>query len=139
MNVTSKTKRPTVAARSEAEIRSEAILAERVRINAILNGPEGKKRPNVAKELALTTNMTSAQVANILQKMPVESPFLEAMSIEGPVGVASAFADARNLSPGGDAKASRAEEIAKTAAGYAVARGYISPEQAAAKGVNVRA
>lgn len=104
---------------------AELMFAERVRISAILESPEGIAHPATARELALRSNMAPDQALALMGRLPRENPaadaFLDAMGREA-VGITPGIAASEAVH--GDAKAARLEEL--KAAGRAVAeeRGY---------------
>lgn len=52
---------------------TEGAAAERSRIHAIMNSPEGKERPKAALATAFKTSMSSEEAAEYLQELPVET------------------------------------------------------------------
>jgi hypothetical protein len=118
------TKRNSViAARENAQAvngnSNAAVLAERIRIAAILESPEGKRNTRMATELALRTSLDAETARSLLAAAPASNPFTEAMDRLGPVNVS---ADAVTIS--GDAKAARLKEIGEAAAAFNEARGF---------------
>lgn len=103
---------------------NEHILTERQRIEAILNNPEGKKRPESAKQLAFDTNMSPEAAAAFLAKLPAEkaaSSIETAMAEVGPLGIRSAHMGGGHASTG-DAKADRLAEMRRNLAPFAAYR-----------------
>ncbi len=98
------------------------ISQERLRIMNILECPEGRKRPESARKLALNSNMSVEMAVDMLRGLPTESPFLDAMNAES-IGISSATAGA--IGAGSDQKAARLAEIKQVGHGYAAARGYV--------------
>jgi hypothetical protein len=100
---------------------SEILLAERMRIAAILESPEGLRRPTTARKLALNGGMSDEQAIDLLRSMPTESPFLDAMHGEA-IGISSATAGA--IGAGSDPKQARIAEIKAAGRAYSASRGY---------------
>lgn len=109
------------ATRAEA---AEIVAGERLRIMAILESPEGLSHPATARHFALNTAMTSDQANGALANLPIESPFLEAMEREGPVGVRQSSPGASGTALPADAKEARLLEIKGSIAAYNRGRGY---------------
>ena len=91
----------------------QILMAERLRIDSIVNSAEGKKRPALAMELALRSSLSVDGANALLSKAAVESrnasaaaAFARALSMEA-IGVTSLNADG----PIGDAKEKRIAEI----------------------------
>jgi hypothetical protein len=97
------------------------ISQERLRIMEILESPEGRKRPESARKLALNSNMSLEMCVDMLRGLPTESPFLDAMHSES-IGISSATAGA--IGAGSDPKQARLAEIKQAAHVYAQGRGY---------------
>ena len=68
---------------------NEAILNERLRLSAIIESPEGILRPEVARKLALHSSIDAVSAVELMRSVPVASPYLRAMDLEGPVGIDS--------------------------------------------------
>jgi hypothetical protein len=64
-----------------------AVLSERLRVSAILESAEGKRNPALAQELALRSSLDAETARNILGKAPASNPYLDAMSLQGPVNI----------------------------------------------------
>ncbi|WP_424362980.1 hypothetical protein [Methylocystis parvus] len=118
-----------MARRSEAETLAE----DRTRILAILESPEGLARPASARKCALVMGLSVEMSLDFLRGLPVESAFAAAMQTEGPIGIGAAMGGP----VAGDAKTRRLAEIKQAGAAHSLAKGYISPEKAAARGVKV--
>lgn len=123
--------------KTEGQVRAE----ERARLATILEHPNAEERPKVALKMALYTPLAAEAVIEMLADLPAEkeprhdaSAFLAAMQKEGSTGVASALGSA----PVNSAKERRLAEIRDVVSSYNLAQGYISPQQAAARGVVVR-
>jgi len=123
--------------KTESQVRIE----ERTRLAAILESREAETRPKVAKALAIDTNLSAERIKEILATLPEEkeprtnaAAFFAMMEKEGHTGVGSALGSA----PANDPKAQRIEEIRQAATAHNLAAGYISPQQAAARGLKVR-
>ncbi|MGA2494257.1 MAG: hypothetical protein ABSF67_15145 [Roseiarcus sp.] len=91
----------------------QLLAAERMRVSAILESEEGRKRPALAMELALRSPMSVDAATALLSKAAVESrnasaaeAFARALSAEA-IGVTSLGAD----TIGGDVKEKRIAEI----------------------------
>ncbi len=95
------------------------VSQERLRIMNILESPEGKKRPESARKLALNSNMSFEMAVDMLRSLPSESPFLDAMSNEA-IGISSATAGAIAASP----KEARLAELQQVGKVFGAARGY---------------
>jgi hypothetical protein len=100
-----------------------AVLAERLRVSAILESAEGRKNPELATELALRTALDVESARAILARAPAANPYLAAMDREGPIGLSVATADFTN-----DPKAERLKEIAGSVAAHNAAKGYAKPK-----------
>lgn len=88
---------------------NEAIMADRLRVSAILESPEGMARPRIAQQLALRSNMDATSALELLRSTPVDNPYVAAMDALGPVNIES-FATAAPSSVEGK-RAKRREEI----------------------------
>lgn len=111
--------------------KAEIISDERMRIVSILESPEGKARPQSALKFALYSDMTPDMAKDFLKGLPVESAFAAAMEREGPVNIGAPLGGPVSR----DTKEARKAEIAKVATDYSLVRGYITSEQAAARGL----
>ena len=125
------------APKNEAQIRAE----ERARLQAILALPESLDRPKLAQRLAIFTNLGPAAVADFMNDLPPEekpradvSAFIAAMREEGSTGISSALGTA----PTGDAKSQRLAEIREAGVRHSLSRGYISPSEAASRGLQIQ-
>lgn len=124
--------------KNEGQVRAE----ERARLAAILESPVAEARPKVARKLALFTNLPAASVLEMLADLPAEekearhdaSAFLAAMEREGSTGVSSALGTAPANSP----KEQRLAEIREAGVRHSLSAGYISPKEAAARGLVVK-
>lgn len=125
------------APKTEGQIRAE----ERARIAQILESPEAASRPAVARKIGLYTNLSAQAVIEMLADLPAEekpradaSAFIMAMREEGSTGISSALGTA----PTGDAKEQRLAEIKEAGVRYNLSAGYISPKEAAARGMQIK-
>lgn len=104
---------------------AELLFAERSRISAILESPEGIAHPMTARELALRSNLAPDQALALMARLPRENPaadaFLDAMGREG-VGITPGIAASEAVH--GDARSQRLEELKAAARSVAVDRGY---------------
>ncbi len=123
--------------KTEGMVRAE----ERARLAAILESPAAASRPAVARKFALFTNLPAASVLEMLADLPEEkesradaSAFLAAMREEGNTGVSSALGAAPANSP----KEQRLAELKQAATHHNHSHGYISPIEAAARGLVVK-
>lgn len=109
-----------------------ALMEDRMRIASILRSPEGAARPKLAVKLACEFGMGLTDAVEMLNGFPAENPFLEAMSVHGPVGLSS-FTPSDTIGRPADPKAARLAEIVNGAANFNVGRGLITAEQADAR------
>ncbi|MDA9498434.1 hypothetical protein [Bradyrhizobium sp. CCBAU 11357] len=98
-------KKPTVAATVSGD-RNAAIAAERLRIAAILESPEGKRNPAMAQKLALGSVLDAETARSILAEAPAANPYLAAADRECPIGLSASTVDIA-----ADPKAARLAEI----------------------------
>ncbi len=110
-------------AATKAEV-AEIVAGERLRIMAILESPEGRSHPATARHFALNTGMTSEQANGALANLPIESPFLEAMEREGPVGVRQGSPGASGTPMPVSGREARLIEIKANMQAYNRSRGY---------------
>ena len=103
---------------------ADIIAGERLRIMGILESAEGRSHPATARHFALTTNLTAEQANAALANLPVESPFLEAMDREGPVGVRPSTPGATGMPMPEDAKEARLAELKAGMTVFNRAKGY---------------
>lgn len=96
-----------------------SVLSERLRVSAILESPEGKLNPELARELALRSTLDAETARAILSKAPASNPYLAAMAKEGPVSIDAATADFSN-----DPKVARQREIADGMKSFNIGMGY---------------
>ena len=109
-------------ATTKAPTEAMIVATERLRIMEILESPDGRRRPESARKLALNSNMSAEMAADLLKGLPTESPFLDAMNAQGPIGLTSATAGA--IGAGSDPKAARLAEITASGKAYSAGRGY---------------
>jgi hypothetical protein len=95
------------------------VLAERMRVAAIIESPAGKRNPAMANRLALYTALDAETAKDILSQAPAANPYLAAMDREGPIGLSAATADFTN-----DPKAARKKELNESMAAFNADRGY---------------
>lgn len=124
-----KTTKP--AAKTEATVRAE----ERMRFKAIMESPEAQARPKTALRLALYGQTPPEIIREMLADLPAESPFLAVMEREGKTGVISPLGAAVASD---DPKTARLAEIREAANWHNFTKGYISPQEAKARGLDVR-
>lgn len=111
----------TVAASENA-----AIAAERLRVAAILESPEGKRNPSMAQKLALYSVLDAETAISILRDAPSANPYLEAMSIQGPIGLGGAA----GVEVSTDPKAARMRELTQSVTAFNLEKGWtIKPTQ----------
>lgn len=118
-------------AKTEATVRAE----ERMRFKTIMESPEAQARPKSALRLALYGQTPPEIIREMLADLPAESPLLAAMEREGRTGIASPLGASVASN---DPKDARLAEIRAAANRHNYAKGYITPEQAMARGVHVR-
>ncbi len=111
------------------------IAEERARIAGIMEAPEAKARQKSALKLALYSAMSADMARDFLRDLPAESHLLEAMEREGATGLTSPLGGAAPASP----KEQRLAEIRQAGAANNYARGYITAEEAAARGLKIKA
>lgn len=121
----------TKTPKTEATIRME----ERARFRDIMTSDEGRSHPKAALKMALYSNMSPDMIRDMLADMPSESPFLAAMDREGAIGIGSPL----GALPADDPKQSRMAELAAAATRQSLANGFITPAEAKARGLNVKA
>lgn len=97
-----------------------AVLAERLRVAAIIDSPEGKRNPAMANKLALYSSLDADTARSILADAPAANPYLAAMDKEGPTGINGPAPASFSTDP----KAERLEEIKANTAAYNAAKGY---------------
>ena len=88
---------------------NDAILADRLRVSAILESKEGLARPRIAQQLALRSNMDADSALELLRSTPVDNPYVAAMDALGPVNIES-FASVAPPTPE-DKRAKRLTEL----------------------------
>lgn len=111
----------------QARTYEQGVANERARIAAILDSDEAQQRPALARKLALTTNLSDRQAAEILTAAPKEaSPFLDAMKSEA-IGITPELA----FGPGGtgDERSRRFAELKESMQAYNESRGYTQPRR----------
>ncbi len=110
------------------------IIADRARIAAIMESPEGRRSPKAALKLALYSPLSTEMALDLLRDFPRETSSFEAdMAREGHIGLAGPLGGAAELTP----REQRKAELVRVGTQQALARGYISVEQAAARGVKI--
>ena len=109
-----------------------ALMEDRMRIASILRSPEGTARPKLAVRLACEMGRSLEEAREMLADFPAENPFLEAMSVHGPVGLSS-FTPSDTIGRPADPKAARLAELSKSVNAFNVSRGFITQEQADAR------
>jgi hypothetical protein len=113
---------------------SNAVIEDRARIAAIMESPEGKRSPKAALKLALYSGLSVEMSLDLLRDLPKEtSGFEAAMEREGKIGLAGPLGGAAELTP----KEQRLAELRQAGTQRALAHGYITVEQAAARGVKI--
>jgi hypothetical protein len=89
-----------------------AVLADRMRVSAILESAEGKRNPAMANQLALRTTLDAETARSILAQAPSSSPYLDAMSRQGPINLCEGIgANVATFDSADSAKAARLKEI----------------------------
>jgi hypothetical protein len=64
-----------------------AVMSERLRVAAILESAEGRRNPRMAQHLALRSTLDAETARSILAESPSSNPYLDAMSIQGPINI----------------------------------------------------
>ena len=88
---------------------NEVLLNERLRINSIVSSPEGIARPELARKLALESNIDAQSAVELMKTVPVSNPYVAAMDALGPVNIES-FATVSPTTPE-DKRAKRLTEL----------------------------
>ncbi|MBG0797106.1 hypothetical protein IYX23_05320 [Methylocystis sp. L43] len=103
----------------------------------VLMSPEAKGRTNLAVKLLVNSPLSASAIVDMLADTPRDGAraFFQVMQVEGSIGISSPIGAATNDDP----KAARIEECKRAGTQHALARGYISAEQAKARSVNVGA
>lgn len=103
----------------------------------VLMSPEATGRQKLAVKLLVNSPLSASAIVDMLADTPRDgaSAFFQAMQAEGSIGISSPIGAATNDDP----KAARLAEVKQAGTQHALARGYISAEQAKARGVNVGA
>lgn len=129
--------KPKVASPTNSQTVADVRAEERIRMRDVLMSPEAKGRTNLAVKLLVNSPLSASAIVDMLADTPRDgaSAFFQAMAQEGSVGITSPLGAATNDDP----KAARIEECKRAGTQHALARGYISAEQANARGVNVGA
>lgn len=99
---------------------SEILSAERLRVAAILESPEGLRNPEAARKMVMMGFLPD-QAKELLAGLPPANPYLAALDKE------AAFAISPHHSAdvfSSDPKEKRKQEIAANALSYAKAQGY---------------
>jgi len=100
---------------------TEIISAERQRIMAILESPEGLKNPEAARKMAFA-GMLPDQARDILAGLPAANPYLAALDREAATGISPGHSG--DVFAAADPKAERLKEIKKNVGAFAEAKGY---------------
>lgn len=98
---------------------NSAVMADRMRVAAIIESPLGKRNPAMATKLALYTSLDTETALSILADAPPANPYTAAMDQLGPTGVNGAK-PADFSAP--DPKAARLKEISVNVAAFNAAR-----------------
>ncbi|MCQ4189932.1 hypothetical protein [Methylocystis suflitae] len=133
MTMTIKPKVSPNSSQTVADVRAE----ERIRMRDVLMSSEAKGRTNLAVKLLVNSPLSASAIVDMLADTPRDgaSAFFQLMAQEGSVGITSPIGAATHDDP----KAARLAEIKQAGTQHALAQGYISAEQAKARGVNVGA
>jgi hypothetical protein len=129
--------KPKIASSNAQQTVADVRAEERIRMRDVLLSGEAKGRTNLAIKLLVNSPLSASAIVDMLSETPREgaSAFFQAMQAEGSIGISSPIAAATNDDP----KEARLAEIKQAGTQHALARGYISAEQAKARGVNVGA
>lgn len=102
----------------------------------VLMSPEAKGRTNLAVKLLVNSPLSASAIVDMLSDTPREGAanFFAAMANET-IGISSPIGAASNDDP----KQARLAEIKQVATQHSVAKGYLTPDQAKARGVSIGA
>jgi hypothetical protein len=130
--------KPKIASPNNAQTVADVRAEERIRMRDVLTSPEAKGRTNLAVKLLVNSPLSAAAIVDMLADTPREgaSAFFQAMQAEGSIGISSPIGAATN-DP--DPRAARLAEIKQVATQHSVAKGYLTPDQAKARGVSIGA
>jgi hypothetical protein len=130
--------KPKVASPNNSQTVADVRAEERIRMRDVLMSPEAKGRTNLAVKLLVNSPLSASAIVDMLSDTPREGAanFFARMQDEGTIGINSPIGAATNDA---DPKAVRLAELKQTAAQHSVAKGYLTPDQAKARGVNVGA
>lgn len=131
--------KPKVASPTKSldEAICETRAEERFRIADVFASPIANGREQLAVKLITTTPLSAKAILGILADVPKvgAANFFAAMAQEGSIGISSPIGAASDDNP----KAARLAEIKQVATQHSVAKGYLTPDQAKARGVSVGA
>jgi hypothetical protein len=131
--MTIKPKASPNAQQSLADVRAE----ERIRMRDVLMSPEANGRQKLAVKLLVNSPLSANAIIDMLADTPRDgaSAFFQAMQAEGSIGISSPIGAAINDDP----KTARVTKLAQEATRHNLVKGYITTDQAKARGVNVKA
>jgi hypothetical protein len=101
---------------AQAPTVNQVLAAERIRIGAIIESPEGLRNPKMAIQLALRTSLDVESSRGLLAQAPADNPFIAAMSRET-MDLNALSGDGEISSLGADPKAARAAELKRNLKG----------------------
>lgn len=129
--------KPKVASPNNSQSIADVRAEERIRMRDVLTSPEAKGRTNLAVKLLVNSPLSASAIVDMLSDTPREGAqaFFQAMAEEGSIGISSPIGAASNDDP----KATRLAEIKQVATQHSVAKGYLTPDQAKARGVSIGA
>ncbi|MBG0801289.1 hypothetical protein IYW40_07315 [Methylocystis sp. H4A] len=129
--------KPKVASPTNSQTVADVRAEERIRMRDVLMSPEAKGRTNLAVKLLVNSPLSASAIVDMLADTPREGAmnFFAAMAQEGSIGISSPIGAQTNDDP----KAARKAELTKVATQHSAASGYISAEQAKARGVSIGA
>jgi hypothetical protein len=129
--------KPKVASPTNSQSIADVRAEERIRMRDVLMSPEAKGRTNLAVKLLVNSPLSANAIIDMLADTPREGAanFFAAMQAEGSIGISSPIGAATNDDP----KSVRKAELVQEATRHNLVKGYITPDQAKARGVNVGA
>jgi hypothetical protein len=129
--------KPKVASPNNSQSIADVRAEERIRMRDVLTSAEANGRQKLAVKLLVNSPLSAAAIVDMLADTPRDGAhaFFQVMAEEGSIGISSPIGAASNDDP----KATRLAEIKQVATQHSVAKGYLTPDQAKARGVSVGA
>jgi hypothetical protein len=129
--------KPKIASPNNSQTVADVRAEERIRMRDVLTSPEAKGRTNLAVKLLVNSPLSANAIVDMLADTPRDGAanFFAAMQAEGSIGISSPIGAKVHV----DSKAARIAELKQTGASVAFAKGYLTADQAKARGVNVGA